>query len=248
MKKAIFNTVHAIYKTADRLAYYRKQAADCQQTRPDLQQYNDWRKSRYTGVLWSAPNNTRGEKGEMFTDSVDQYGEYIGDYWEVNRNIDNRGWFADNFQCETIKGGVSKLRTPRGTLYIPVVYYSDSDGTIHYINDCEIVEKGAAEENHEKAAKVAARSADYYAERLAEESREHHAKDRAEMDIEDARAEIHAVNKKALALLSEIKKHGTFSPAVCSALREKLADYLDDRARQFGIIDARKSDYWSAVY
>lgn len=233
--------------TKYRLAYYRKQAADCVAKNPTWTAAHNWRYWKRS-TLWSTASNTRGEKGEMFTDTVDQIGEYIGDYWEVNRGIDNRGWYADNFQYETIKGGVCKLRTSKGVFYIPVVYYSESNGTIHYLNDMEQVDKGADESEHETAAGEAARSANYYAEKIAEESREYDAKCKAEQDIIEARETIHTINKFALSLLSEIKKHGAFSPAVCTALREKLADYLRERSEQFSTIEKRENDYWSAVY
>lgn len=244
--KAIFNTCHSSYKTVDRLNYYRKQAADFQAKQPAYTHYHNWR--AHVRNLWSTANNTRGEKGEMFTDTVDQIGEYIGDYWEVNRGIDNTGWFSTNWQDETIKGGVCKLRTSKGVFYIPVVYYSDSDGTIHYLNDMEKVDKGAEESEHETAAGEAARSANYYSEKIAEEFREQYAIEKAEQDILEARETIHAINKKALSLLAEIKKHGAFSPAVCTALREKLADYLRERRAKFRTIEKRENDYWSAVY
>ena len=245
--KAIFNTRHAIYKTVDRLNYYRKQAAACLTRNPTWKAAHNWRYWKHF-YLFGTPNNQRDEKGAMFTDTVDQIGEYVGDYWKVNSLIDNTGWYSDNWQNETIKGGVCKLRTSKGVFYIPVVYYSDSDGTIHYLNDMEKVDKGAKEYEHETAAREAARSANYYAEKLAEEAREYNAKDKAEQDISEARATIHAINKKALSLLAEIKKHGAFSPAVCVALREKLADYLRERGAQFRTIEKRQSDFWSAVY
>lgn len=48
------------------------------------------------------------------------------------------------------------------------------------------------------------------------------------------RAEVHAINRRALALIREIKAAGReFSPAICQALRAQLAGYLRDRAAAF---------------
>lgn len=242
---ALFNTRFGIYKSVDRLTYYRKQAETWKERNTSYVHYHNWR--AHVRKIFQDVSNQRHEKGYMFTDTVDQIGEYIGDYWNVNHRINNTGWYADNYQSETVQGGVCKLRTSKGVYYIPVVYWSDCDGAIHYVNDMEKVDKGAEEFDHDEAKKAAANSANYYAEKLAEDEREFRAKESAEQDIENARENIHAINKKALSLLAEIKKHGAFSPAVCLALREKLADYLVERRAEFKTIEKRENDFWSAV-
>jgi rRNA maturation endonuclease Nob1 len=130
---------------------------------------------------------------------------------------------------------------------------TDCDGTVHYINDAEIAPRGAIEDDHDKACREAARSADHYAEKEAEEARDWGTKSKAEADIEEARAEIHRGNTEALALIREIKQQrrppfaDTFTPAICAALRNQVTEYLRDRAAQFKIIKAREEDYWTAA-
>lgn len=246
--RAIFNTQHGIYRTVDRLAYYRKQAETAPQQMHS--HYADWRAWR-SRSLWGTPNTVRTKEGAILSDSLDQYGADLGAVHELmrkhGRRFDSRGYFIDGFYDDTITGHVVKLRCPRGTLYIPATMCSGWDGTIHYINDCQLVPKGASEEEHEEAIIQACRDADHYAEKEAEDACEDSAKQQAEHDIEQARESIHETNKQALALIKEIKQHGEFSPAVCSALRSTLSGYLHERKRQFRLIATRQANYWSAV-
>ena len=73
MKNAIFNMSG---KTANRLSHYRKTAA----------KYNgkasDWRHWVHNG-LWAASSNTRGKEGQMFTEHVNQVGDFIGEGHEI---------------------------------------------------------------------------------------------------------------------------------------------------------------------
>jgi len=237
------NTIFGL-NAKNRLNLYRKRAADSITKNPNYTAAANWRYWK-KAIFQTWPNNGRKEGGKMYTDDKEQFGVYIGDYSDI-ANIDNLGWYADNYQQETIKGGVVKLRCPKGTLYIPVTWTKAWDGSTHYLGDCEKVLKGAEESEHDEAIKAAANSANYYAEQEAEQAREHDAQYLAETDIENAREIIHVTNKKALSLIREIKKHGEFSPAVCKALREKLADYLSERAAAFEVISEREADYWTA--
>ena len=230
-----------------RLAQYRDEALNPRWVRPLT-----WRDTRqHHPSPWGAPrpNNVRGRKGEIFTDSIDQYGADLGAVDKLfPRLIDHNGWYADNYQDALIVGHVCHMRCPRGTLYIPATRNTGCDGTVHYLADAELVPKGADEEAHDLACREAARSADHYAEREAEECREDNAKYMAEADIEEARAEIHGINKFVLALLGEIKSAGAdFTAAICTALRAEVQQYLRDRREQFKIIKAREEDYWSAA-
>ena len=238
MKNAIFN-MNGIYKTANRLNHYRNTGAKYSG------KSSDWRYWVRNG-LWAAPSNVRGEEGQMFSEYVDQVGDFIGEGHEITGGRVT-GFYADSFQGEMVKFGVCKLRCPKGVLYIPVTWRTECDGSTHYLGDCELVPKGADEYAHECAKKEAAGSAEYYAEKEAEDCREDDAKYRAESDISEAKNRIHEINKKALALIAEIKKHGGFTNAICLALREKIGDYLEDRAAQFAIIAERENNFWSSV-
>lgn len=237
--------------TLHRLQQYRHEAATGKWVRPLT-----WRdtKQHHTSP-WGAPraNNVRGEKGEIFSESLDQYGVDLGTVQDVcgRRAFDHTGWYADNYQDELIVAHVCRMRCPRGTLYIPATLRTESDGTIHYLADAELVPKGAGPDDHEAAQREAARSADHYAEREAEDCRDYCAKDSAERDIEQAREAIHETNKAALVLLAVIKGTrkvgGTFSPGICGAVQSRIRALLFNRAKQFEIIREREANYWSAV-
>lgn len=233
--------------TLHRLQQYRNEAATGKWIRPLT-----WRDTKqHHASAWGAPrpNNVRGEKGEIFSEQLDQYGVDLGPAGKLfPRLIDHTGWYADNYQNELIVGHVCRMRTPRGTLYIPATMRTDSQGTVHYINDAELVPRGANEDAHALARREAARSADHYAEREAEEAREDNAKWQAEQDIEEAREVIHSINTAALLLIRETKQHPDgFTAAICHALRAQLHGYLAERAEQFKIIKAREEDYWTAA-
>jgi len=232
--------------TKQRLQQYRDEAQNPRWVRPLT-----WRDTKqHHASAWGAPspNNARGSKGQIYSDRVNQYGADLGTVDKLfPRMFDCYGWYADNYQNGLIIGHVCRMRCPRGTLYIPGTVNTDCDGTVHYLGDVERVAKGATEEEHESACREAARSADHYAEREAEESREDNAKWQAEQDIIEAREEIHRINTGTLALIREIKQQpGGYTPAVCGAVRDRIADYLRDRAAQFAIIAKREGDYWSA--
>jgi len=232
-----------------RLEQYRREAATGKWVRPLT-----WRDTRHHHPSpWGAPrpSNARGARGQIYSDSLNQYGNDLGTAHSLfPRLIEGDGWYADNWQNALIVGHVVKLRSPRGTLYIPATRNTDCDGTTHYLADAERVPRGASEDEHDNACREAARSADHYAEREAEEAREDDAKWQAEQQIEMARARIHEINQQALALLAETKpartKKPAYGPAVCEALRTRVRALLADRARQFSIIGEREANYWSA--
>jgi hypothetical protein len=226
--------------TKQRLEHYRAMAA-----KYPGRVWRDWINR---GLTFAAPSNARGPAGQIFSETLDQYGQPLGAAHALfPRMLDYNGWYADNFQDALIVGHVCRMRCPRGTLYIPATVCTGWEGTVHYINDAALAPKGATEEQHDQACREAARSADHYAEKEAEKSREAEAKDRAEQDIMEARKAIHEVNKAALALIREAKAQpGGYTPAVCAAVRASIAGYLRERAEHFAAIAARESDYWSA--
>ena len=224
--------------TKQRLADYRKES----------EKYTGltWRDTRqHHSNLWSTPNNVV-RYGKLFSDSVDQIGEYLGDSHTLVK-MDDAGWYCDHNQDGLLIGGVCRLRCAKHTMYIPVTRSTDWDGTAHYFCDMVTVTRGSSEDDHSEAIREAARYADRCAEIEAEENRECAAKDAAEQDIEQARETIHNINVQCLALLREIRQYGAYSVAVCSALRAQVQTMLQDRARAFKTIAARQDDYWSAV-
>lgn len=209
-----------------RLAHYRAMAVKY----PDT----DWRYWK-SSALWTAPNNARGPDGRIYSESLAQYGVDLGEAHTLAR-IGHTGWYADNFQDSLIIGHVIKLRCPRGVLYIPATMCTGWDGTIHYMGDASLVPKGASQDEHDEAMRDIAIRADRCAEIEAEEARESDAQSQAEMRVDDARENIHRVNKACLALLAEIKRQ-VFQPFTCEALRHRVNEYLEERAEAWRIIN-----------
>lgn len=236
--------------TAQRLQAARKSAAEWLAKQPNATRQHDWRnnvarpfKKTYPAGRW-APDYT-GPKSDRpyYLDSLDAMGwRQTGDASDIlrkaygNRAADGCDWYADNLQDAVIKSAVLQLPSRNGSpVYIPATYCTYWDGATCYPLD--------QYDTPEAAARVAAG----YAERAAEESRDADARDAAEQQIEEKRAEIHEINRAALALIREVKAAGTFTPAVCSALRGALADYMNDRRAAFKRIDTLTADYWAAI-
>lgn len=150
-------------------------------------------------------------------------------------NLRHTGWYADNDQWMLYVGVVAQLPGCAGEERWVAGYENAEAGNYTFDLSCTYDE-----------ARDAAWAADSMAQHDADESREFYAKDRAEQDIAEARAEIHQINQEALKLLREAKGKN-FTPAVCSAVKAAMHGFLADRQEQFKIIANREHDYWSAV-
>jgi hypothetical protein len=178
---------------------------------------------RHRLQYWHAPNNVRNAEGAIYTDGRDQYGVDLG-FSDVlaPRRVDNRGWFADSFQNDVIRGSVTRLRGARFTLYVPVTGCTGWDGTVHYLADAERVPRGSSEEEHQEAIRDAAATADRCAELEAERAREEDIRDRAEEAIEEERAAISEARATFGALAVELRAAPTLPPAICETIRDRL--------------------------
>ena len=237
--------------TAQRLQAARKSAAEWLAKCPTYTHYHDWRnnvarpfKRQPTAGRWASDYTGHKSGHPYYIDSLEAAGwRMTGDAADILRNAggwraaDSCNWYADNHHDAVIKSAVLQLPSRDGSpVYIPATYCTDWDGATCYPLDRYDTPEDAA------------RAAAGYAEKEAEESRDYYAKDRAEQDIAEAREEIHRINVEALALAREIKQQGrAFSPAICSALRGQLLEFIADRREQFRTIAARQADYWSAV-
>lgn len=226
--------------TAQRLAAARARAARIKEAHPNLAAHPDWRTLVERPFTRKCSTISRSKDGrKLYADSFDALGwRYVGASHEIAPNaVRHCGWFADHHQDELIIGAVVQLPAVNGNpQYYAATYCDGCDGITVYLD------------HWSNEPEDCAYRADQCAEREAEESREYYAKDQAERDIEQAREDIHATNAAALALIREIKAAGaTFSPAICAALRDRLAGYMDERRRQFEIIEKRQADYWTAV-
>lgn len=215
----------------------------------------DWRYWRDRG-LWEPRYITRTEKGELVVDDLGQLGYVLGDAHELTRGIKYTGWYADNsYGGNMVVGVVVRIRCPKGTLYVPATRYTECDGETAYIADAVLVPKGSPEEDHDEAARDAARTADGYAEREAETCREDASKEQAEMDIDEARGTIHELNKALRLKMCEFEflmlrravKAGTAPQGAYDTLVEAIQPLLEARREQFALIEARTDNPWTAV-
>lgn len=237
--------------TAQRLQAARAYTAKMAKNYPTSAHYCDWRnnaarpfKRQPAAGRWATDYTGPKAYRPYLIDCLESPGwRMTGDAADILRGAggwraaDECNWYADNDQMAVIKSAVMQLPSRDGSpVYIPATYCTDWDGATCYPLDWHDTPEGAA------------RAAAGYAETQAEESREYYAKDRAEQDIAEAREEIHRINAQALALAREIKQQGrAFSPAICSALRGQLLEFVADRRAQFRTIAERQANYWSAV-
>jgi hypothetical protein len=180
-----------------------------------------WQRHRLQ--YWSPPNNARNEKGAIYTDSRGQYGEDLGFADDLApRRVDNRGWYADSFQNDVIRGSVTRIRGARFTLYAPVTGCTGWDGTIHHLADAERVPRGSDEDIHQQAIRDAAATADRCAEIEAEQAREDDIKDRAEQAIKEERGNMAEARRTFGALAVELRAMPALPPAMCRTIRDRL--------------------------
>lgn len=232
---------------AARLTYYKAYAAEYPKHTPT------WRAARWqkptilangkSSLTWSE------DRKQIFVDSLEDAPVILVGDAHALAKIDHTGWYVDQYQDDVLKGAVVAIRNPR-TLqgeddntgnkthlqFYPVTYSTAWDGATIYIS--EVYE----------TAREAAYRADRIAERLAEDEREYQAKEQARIDIDEAKAEIHDMNREFLALRAETKQAGqSYTPHVCEAIREKLRDILDERERLFDRIAKLQDNFWFAV-
>ena len=197
-------------------------------------------KDRYsTRTAKSYPGNWKtdyiGPKSQKpwFCDTWPEWRD-LGDAHE-NARIDHTGWYCDHFREGVIRGRVLQLPARNGDpIYVPGTYCTEWDGVTVYPLDWY--------ETPEEAAKAA----DQYAEREAEESREFYAKDAADQDIDRAHEEA----KEAIQQFRELKttiKGKAYDDPVCSLIRRELKSLRREVTRQISIIQARRDDFWTAV-
>lgn len=155
---------------------------------------------------------------------------------QICGHIRHRGWFLDHFEDETARGQVWQLPAKNGQPRFVYGFADCYNAGLAFIDFC-----------HTFCERSAANNADDMAKEYAEGCREFYAKDAAERDIGDAKADIHALNGEALALIKEIKQAGAFSPNICAALKSHLTGILRRRSGHFAVIKARQDDFWSAV-
>lgn len=143
----------------------------------------------------------------------------VGDAHDIVRRLP-LGWYSDAHQSETCIAIVAQMPARDGVAqYVPGYRWSDADGVTLFPLD-------RFEEKEE-----AARRADHYAEKAAEEAREYSEAWNAGREARDAQDEAEAARKDALALLREMKaaRRAGMEPggAICATLRGKVESLLE---------------------
>lgn len=230
-----------------RLSMYKQRASESKFPRT-------WQESRYpkrAGYCKTYQNFTYGDKGEIFADDFGIIGEKIGDCHELlSPRMRNTGYYADNFCDNVIRGAVIKLKTSRGTYYIPATYCTAWDGITLHMESAEKVEKGLSEDCHEGATTRAAYLADSYAENEAEKAREDDAKFQAEQKIEELKEDKQRAREAAHDLIKDIRaqrQRGEIAGGICALLTRELHQLRQDIKNANAFINDLKGNYWLSV-
>lgn len=189
------------------------------------------------------------DRTKLYIDNFEDMPGYINDTdADKMARLDHTGWFADNFQDDTIRGVVIEFRNPQKfntehaehdkthIFYTIGTKHSTWDGVTVY--PTEVFE----------CAREAARRADSYAESEAEQCREDDAQFQAEKQIEELKEEYHAINKSTIALIRDVKKQTDIFPkTVCDLIRDEITEALEERAEKLNKIAKLQDEPWTAV-
>lgn len=230
-----------------RLALYKKIANESKYS-------ITWKQARYSkrkGYFKEYARFTYNDKGGIFADNFDIIGEKIGDCHEIlSPRLRNTGYYCDNFYNGVIRGAVVKLKTSRGTYYMPATYCTEWEGVTLHMESAEKVEKGLSENCHEGARTRCAYLADSYAEREAERARDEDAQFQAEQKIESLKEDKQRARKEAHSLIADIRaqrQRGEIAAGICALLTRELHQLKQDIKNANAFIKDLRSNYWLAV-
>ncbi len=212
----------------NRLNKARAEAAKWKEKQPTWTHYHDWRTHRRNSTPYPAygfaPNGNMWLNSHQDAPNIRHFA-----HADECARIDHRGWFADDYQDETIRGTVTVMRLGKWAYIVAGVTYKESDGDCLYWDTIEKMPAREAWDEHgdktealEQAMRDIAYQADSIAERRAEEDREAWQKDQAEQAISELRDDIATARAAIRELAKEIKAHGAFTPAVCTALSDSI--------------------------
>lgn len=229
-------------KLSERLAFYKAAKRNHFKC---LRFYTEFAQSAWRSGRWPYPATDKkiGAGPDVFWSQEDKdivhcdqvtFARFVEEAHKIS-DLRHTGWYADHHQDMLFVGQVYQL--------------TGADGEPRYLagyrnteSDCITLDVGESFSVKEWAA----RAADSMAQHDAEKSRDFYAKDQAEQDIAEAKEQIHRINAEALPLIREVKGN-QYTPAVCSAIKGQLAEFLAERRDQFRLIEKRRADYWSAV-
>jgi hypothetical protein len=182
------------------------------------------------GGIWTNEGNPAPDDGtrRMETWELREVG-----FSDALISLRHRGWYVDHFQSETCRGVVFRLPGSRGFLAGHDWPWDKSVGA-------------TVDPSSYDTPEAAARAADRMAETFAEVCREDAAKHEAERLTEEASNELKTLRDSIRGLCRELRGV-TLSPAICSAVRDRLKAMLRERRELWGNIREWRRDYWSAV-
>lgn len=198
---------------------------------------------------------TRAEYGSLHIPDLAAAGLRLVGYCDELTRIDHTGWFVDEDQNDKMRGVVLQLPARDGRAQY-LAGYEDPYGNGYVLElpkhgraiipgEC----KGGAGEDgptYSSDAKEAARAADAFAEREADEARDYNAAWRAGSDFAAKGEEIAEARKEALAILAERRKvQGVDAPALCKAIRARVESLLETIADARRDREALAESVWS---
>ena len=180
-----------------------------------------------TGNRWV---ENAGE-GLRFTDYCDQ----------INNYIRHKGYYCDEFGDSILRGVVYQLPARKGkTQYIAGYSDPDNEGAA-LLNFNDIYD----DEND------AARSADQFAEREAENQREYNEAWQAGNQYARKGEDLSTLRKATIELLKAIKNKQS-EPVICKAIRSQinsqLAEYINLKKSRFELIERFNASYQRAIW
>lgn len=168
---------------------------------------------------------------------------FVGWADEIVQSISHRGWFTDEFESSTLRGGVWQLPSRDGRPVYVAGYVSSDTPEAAFVDLGGRVKGvkgglGYRGGDHEAEARQAAREADGMAEEAAESEREYRAASNARMQYEELADEIATTRRDLLNVLAERRvaksRDPEGFPALCRLIRYSARCGLRD------IYNARK--------
>jgi hypothetical protein len=198
-------------------------------------------------IQYDAPNHYNG--GNLAVSNLDSFDAVL--IQDISRRaFDYTGYYADNFQFDLIKPYIVKIKTSRGLLIAPAIAYDNCDVATIYLSDGRYCSADENSQDYYDITIQAARWADHYAEKLAEDGREYCAKDQAEQEAEQLRDDNKNALKEVKTLIQGIRDQrdiGQIVAPICNALMAEIKSLRQSIHANNERIAALKNDYWIAV-
>jgi hypothetical protein len=239
------------YLLQSRFDAIKKRAADYQKFNPsgsyDYALKWQVKYGRKGWIQYDVPNHYNG--GNLAVSNLDSFDAVP--IQEISRRcFDYTGYYADSFECEMVMPYIVRIKTSRGLFIAPAIAYNDSDMATIYLSDGQFCPADQNSREYDYAVYQAARWADCYAEKLADEGREYDAKFQADEQSEGLKYDNKAALKAARALIQGIRDQrdiGQIVAPICDALMAEIKSIRRTIHANNERIAALKNDFWLAV-